>query len=515
MKKIFSLVIFILTFVIGLTACYDDKGNYDYITLPQISFDGADGETIFATQFTTLNLPVTIDFNGANESEYEYFWRLWSNGVGGYNEQKEIYQGKDLSYEVTDMPGSYTLLLTCQNKGTGVKSYRKYTLVVQGVITEAWMVLQEKEGKTDFDMIMSPYFSQRVKEDKVLHDVYKSINNEQLQGRGVKIGSFYCIGRYQNVTILTDKSGVRLDATTMQKVFDMETLMPDMNDWKPQNYLFFPYYWSPGSRGYDAIISNGKYYEYSSLQGFTTYIEAITTNGLAYKASPYAPRWFDYYLGIVYDELGGRFLCYSKDNFGMSNFILQEMPETASSTVCNLRNMHSTLRYMDSGFKKYEWGLFKDWDTNEHVLYGFNFDTRNNVPKEKYVVKDCPELDNASFFAIGDLGPVFFYATEKDVYQYDYAGKNTGKKVYSLTVADEKITGMKIFKPCVDRFIPSHDFNNKILVLSTYNQTTKEGKIYMYHIDASNGAIDLASEKVFDGFGEILDMEYNYPKWGS
>ena len=37
----------------------------------------------------------------------------------------------------------------------------------------------------------------------------------------------------------------------------------------------------------------------------------------------------------------------------------------------------------------------------------------------------------------------------------------------------------------------------------------------MYHIDASNGAIDLASEKVFDGFGEILDMEYNYPKWGS
>ena len=151
----------------------------------------------------------------------------------------------------------------------------------------------------------------------------------------------------------------------------------------------------------------------------------------------------------------------------MSNFILQEMPETASSTVCDLRNMHSTLRYMDSGFKKYEWGLFKDWDTNEHVLYGFNFDTRNNVPKEKYVVKDCPELDNASFFAIGDLGPVFFYATEKDVYQYDYAGKNTGKKVYSLTVADEKITGMKIFKPCVDRFIPSHDFNNKILVLST------------------------------------------------
>ena len=61
----------------------------------------------------------------------------------------------------------------------------------------------------------------------------------------------------------------------------------------------------------------------------------------------------------------------------------------------------------------------------------------------------------------------------------------------------------------------SHPYNNKVLVLSTYNETTGEGKVYMYYVNPSNGTIDMASEKVFDGFGKILDMDYNFPKYGS
>lgn len=132
-----------------------------------------------------------------------------------------------------------------------------------------------------------------------------------------------------------------------------------------------------------------------------------------------------------------------------------------------------------------------------------------------YSAANCPEIQNASHFAVGDLGPVFYYATDRDIYQYDYTGSNTGKKVYSLANSEERITGMKIFKPCVDRFIKSHPYNNKILIISTYNESSKEGKVYMYYINVSNGAIDTSSEKTFSGFGQILDMEYNYPKYGS
>ncbi|MEY8686718.1 PKD-like family lipoprotein [Bacteroides sp. AN502(2024)] len=515
MRNILILYLCFIGLTMNLSACYEDRGNYDYSELPHITIQAKD--TVHATQFTTLELPVEMNLDDYDSKDYEFSWRLWPNDIGGVWKQKTIANTKDLSYAVTEIPGSYSLVLTCHNKQSGVNTYKQILLVVQGVITEGWMVLHEKDGKTDFDLVMSPYFSNRVDKDLILHNVYQSVNGEQLEGRGVKIGSFFCIGRYQNVTILTDKGGARLDAITMQKIFDISTLMPDMSNWKPENYLFYHYYWSPARFGYDAIISNGHFYEYSAMgaMGFTTYIEPILKDEMTYRSAAYAPRYFDYYLAIIYDELGGRFLCFPKHNNGSSTWILQEMPDNASGTVCNIKNMHAKLRYMDTGFNNYEYGLFEDWDTHANALYAFNFDASVNVDKAMYSAANCPDIQKADYFALGDLGPVFYYATDRDIYQYDYMGTNTGKKVYSLANNEERITGMKIFKPCVDRFIRSHPYNNKVLMISTYNGFSKEGKLYMYYINVSNGAIDVSSEKVIGGFGEILDMEYNFAKYGS
>ena len=116
-------------------------------------------DTVYATQFKTLELTADVDLNDAPESDYEFNWRIWSNEIGGVWEQKEIGNSRNLTYEVAEIPGSYTLVLTVTNKKTEVKTHKQIYLAVQGSITEGWMVLQEKEGKTDFDLIMSPYFS--------------------------------------------------------------------------------------------------------------------------------------------------------------------------------------------------------------------------------------------------------------------------------------------------------------------------------------------------------------------
>ena len=507
MKKIINLL-FIVSLSVILASCYDDKGNYDYTHLPDITIKTKD--TVNVTQLHTLELPADVNLNGETETDYEFNWRIWSNNIGGVNEQKVIGDTRNLVYKVTDAPGTYTLVLTVRNKITDVKTYKQIHLVISGSITEGWMVLQEKDGKSDFDLIMSPYFSNRVSTDEILRNCYESVNGEPLVGRGVKIGSFFCIGRYQNVTILTDRGGARLSAVTMQKTFDMSTLMLDMSSWKPENYLFWQYYWSPGRFGYDAIISDGRFYEYSTIpsQGFTTYTEPILKDGLTYKASPYAPSWFDYYQGILYDEMGGRFLGIEKNTW-----VLKELAVATTPQPFDWGNMHASLRYMETGYNNYEYGLFEDWDTKKMTLCVFNFDVKPNIGVGKYSADNCPELQNAKYYAVGSLGPIFLYATDRDIYRYDYNGTNAGEKLYTLVRADEKITGMKIFKPCVDRFIPNHPYNNKVLIFSTYNANKKEGKVYMYYINEVNGTIDISSEKVFGGFGEILDMEYNYPKY--
>lgn len=508
MKKIINLL-FIISLSVILASCYDDKGNYDYIHLPDITIKTKD--TVNITQFHTLELPADVNLDGGTENDYEFNWRIWSNNIGGVNQQKVIGDTRNLVYKVTDAPGTYTLVLTVRNKVTDVKTYKQIPLVISGSITEGWMVLQERDGKSDFDLIMSPYFSNRVSTDKILQNCYESGNGGPLVGRGVKIGSFFALGRYQEVIVLTDKDGVRLSAVTMQKTYDYSTLMYDMSSWKPENYIAWKYYYSPCTYVFDGIISDGRIYEYQATPStdFPIYTEPILKNGMTYKASPYVPQWYPVwkYQGLIYDEENGRFLGF--DN----TWVLKELPVATEAQPFDWGNMHASLRYMETGYDNYEYGLFEDWTTHKLTLCVFNFIASPNIGVGKYAADNCPELQDARYYAVGSLGPIFLYATDRNIYRYDYNGTNTGEKIYTLVEPDEKITGMKIFKPCIDRFIPSHPYNNKVLIFSTYDANKKEGKVYMYYINEVNGTIDISSEKVFEGFGEILDMEYNYPKY--
>lgn len=498
-----------------LASCYSDTGNYDYTELPDVKIEM--GSQYYVTQFDTLNIPVSIDFDGDDESNYEYSWRLWSNEIKRNDYRKTIADTRDLSFKADELAGPYTLVLTVHNKKTDVNTYKQASLSVQGALTEGWMVLHEKDGVTDFDLIMTPFFSSRVKEDEVVRNVYQ-MNGEQLQGRGRCIGSYIDTQR-QFVTILTDKGGAKLEATTMQKAFDMTTLMPDVTTFNPQSYTYYSYRGTARAQGFDAIVNDGKLYFYNVFgsRNFTSYTEPILKDGMTYQASPYLPKyiWASYYgMGIIiYDELNGRFLYVDK------NYALAEMPD-ASTAAFDWNNMHAHLRYMDTGFNNHDLGLFEDWDTHKLTLYEFNFDEKrlDRAILKKYPADAAEGLADAKYYAIGERGPVFYYADDRNIRLFDYSGSGTSSIAYTLKNTGEKITGIKILKPCASfsRTVKiNHDYNNRVLFISTYNEAAKDGKVYMYYFNESNGQIDLSSEKVFDGFGEILGMEYNWPKYGT
>lgn len=513
MKHITGLILTLVGLSAFVSSCYEDKGNYDYITLPEIKVETKD--TVYVTQFTTLELPVEIEWQGnVKESDCDFSWRVYANDIlGTYNQEKDICLSKNLNYEVTEMPGSYTLTLTCHNRNTGVDTYRSVTMIVQGVITEGWMVLYEKDGFSDFDLLMSPYFSDRVKEDKRINKVYESVNHEKLKGRGVSISGFTYGGRYQEVVVVTDAGGARLDAATMQKTYDLSMLTTLMDSYNPETYLFYDYYWSPLRYGFDAIISDGRYYMRSVIPslGYNFYTEPIRSGGMTYKASPYAPKMIEYYEGMIYDEEHDRFLGVRTDG----SFLWTELPSNAfNGTFFRASDVKGHLRFIGRGFNDREYGLFEDRNTKKQTLFVFDFLHTTNSDKGKYDASGCPELKEAKYFETGLLGPVFYYATDKDIYLYDYSSTNTAQKVYTLAENSEKITGIQLFKPTVDRYYPTHKYNCRVLIISTYNESTKEGKVYMYYVNVSNGTIDVSTEKVFDGFGEIVAMGFNIPIFG-
>ena len=144
MKKIIYLFFFI-PLMINLAACYDDTGNYDYTDLPDVDIKMQD--TVYATQFKTLELTADVDLNDAPESDYEFNWRIWSNEIGGVWEQKEIGNSRNLTYEVAEIPGSYTLVLTVTNKKTEVKTHKQIYLRYREVLPKAGWFYKKKKAK--------------------------------------------------------------------------------------------------------------------------------------------------------------------------------------------------------------------------------------------------------------------------------------------------------------------------------------------------------------------------------
>lgn len=504
MKKMIQNIGIGLLLLLGLTACYEDKGNYDYHLLPEVKLNSLE-ETYWVTQFDTLKISPEVELGGKPEEDYVFSWKIWSDGLDG-SVMDTISFGKELRYPVTEVPGSYTMIFSVCNRITQVKTYKTMKLKIQGIINEGWMVLHEKDGKTDFDLLMTPFISNRVTKEVRLSNCYEQINKASLPGgKGVKIGSYFA-GRFQYVYVLTENGGVRLSAVNMQKMYDLSSLVLDGKPLKPMYYAGLP--WGNMTYLSEMLISDGRFY--ISLFGANLFAEPVLRDGMSYQAAPYAVRWLEWSLkAAVYDESQGRFLKVGNDVLSFMEF------PPALGAPFDWNHMDAHMVYMEAGFNKYEYAVMEDWTTQLRSLYVLNFLTEDNqYAIAVYPTDQCPEFASANSFAVGGRGNVFYYSAGHKLYFYDYSGSNKAKEILEAP-AGEVITHLGILKPNEDYYMKNHPYDNKVLMVTTYNEQTGEGKIYMYYINEANGAVDKSSVKVYGDFGKIIDMNFNYPKYGA
>ena len=72
------IIILSICFIIGVVACYEDKGNYDYVPLNELTLEGMLGE-YEVEQDSTLAITMTITGKeGFSESDYDFVWYAWS-----------------------------------------------------------------------------------------------------------------------------------------------------------------------------------------------------------------------------------------------------------------------------------------------------------------------------------------------------------------------------------------------------------------------------------------------------
>jgi len=310
MKKI---VILFCT-IIFAWACYEDKGDYDYREINQITIQGID-TLIPCDQMDLLSIPVTLE--GTQYSDTNRFSYLWEVN------REVVSRTKDLNIYANFPLGENTARFIVTDKELGTKAFRNFRInVSSSTAGDGILVLSKYKGHAELS------FKRLDKEGSVFTpNYYESIAGHRLGTEPRKIYRNYCPEKDNN------NSGLFIGTDGMLKSFSEETLLeigenkcldayffmsnatewqPGVTDFKAQACLHLP------SRmgGYVYVIASDGVWACQTVDFMG--MVARLSNG--FKKSPlggalssvvFMPEWTENSsrsLAYVFDETNGHFL---------------------------------------------------------------------------------------------------------------------------------------------------------------------------------------------------------------
>ena len=96
-------LVYIIVFALGLTACYDDKGSYDYHDICEVNIEGVESvyETVYRESVLEIDPTVTVtEGNIGDTTRFAYEWRA----NVAYNSTELIGTERILNYRVELAP---------------------------------------------------------------------------------------------------------------------------------------------------------------------------------------------------------------------------------------------------------------------------------------------------------------------------------------------------------------------------------------------------------------------------
>lgn len=271
------MVVPLLISALVLTSCYEDKGNYDYVDLPQSEVRGI-AETYVSNLLDVLDIDPQITVSGKDQ-ECDCMWMCYDK-----NDFKKkidtLSTDRHLSYKMNLPLSTYQLIFAYKNKKTNVTKYVNSTLTVQSVYSSGWYVLKEKGGNTDLDL-----FADNTKKEDILflslgasvpglphylgYTLYAYLDKEK--------DSF--VKGNQSFVVMSDKDMRIVRIADMKEMAQFEELFfEDAPVCKPQ-------LWYVGSEE-NGFVSEGKLYGYTERNGQLGISKFSYPKGGDYQLSP-------------------------------------------------------------------------------------------------------------------------------------------------------------------------------------------------------------------------------------
>ena len=215
MKKIITfLFLLILAY-----ACYDDKGNYDYRDINQISIQDIDS-LILCDQMELLSIPVTlVGSQYSDSSRFTYIWEV---------NQKVVARTKDLNIYANFPLGMNTARFVVTDKELGTKAFKNFRInVSSSTAGDGILVLSKYQGHAELSFKRLDR-----KGSSFTPNYYEVLTGNRLGTNPRKIHRCY-IPEAANVN-----SGLKIEADHRLKCLSEETLV-EIGENKYLDHNFF------------------------------------------------------------------------------------------------------------------------------------------------------------------------------------------------------------------------------------------------------------------------------------
>lgn len=516
-----------------LAACSDDKGNYDYSEINEVTVtDVEEGKWYTKMAFVdnlTFNPKVQPSLGSKEDSDYEYEWKLIPSGT----DFKDIddLEGLILSRErridcpLTMKPGDYAGFFMVKDRQTGVTWTTRFYVRLRSMTSEGWMVLCEQDGKSRMDIV----FNLDEKQDAVAHDIWREADFRP--GKPKRLIFNYDLGEQASL-LVTDETTYNLDVDDLHAGEDNEL------KWRfgitPENIRVAASGMSQfaANNCWAIVDEQGDVYTLSrSVNGGVFEYPVNKLNGDdEFHAAPFVGVSYDNdYNGIaqgcapimLYDATNQQFLVIRNGASYPSVMTFEGTPFFEAQTGLDMVHMESTKPGLIYTILKSRFGQFyfygmklcgettydpDDWWEEYPIIREYN--------QRKYYGEVSGEaLSEARLFACHHMFPYLFYVSGESVYQFDMGHPDRpARKV--ITLPGEEIKVLK-FTPFV-AWEAYQDWerarNYQLLVGSNVvgGDESECGVMRFYDVPDLMG--DLTKVKETTGLGKIVDIAYKERK---
>lgn len=533
MKSLLRYFLGIMFISIAISACNEDKGNYNYLTEDEleamlIEIDttgmGSDRLVFTGSYYKGDTIQMSPKVHYIYPENLKYSWIVYSHPysaveVGNtsvYPKPDTISHDLDLFWIVDKEAGNYASHLLVEDTILGLsasmKMQEQYFSITKAGTRKGVYVLSEYDGQTDIDYYSSTLCLIYAGDVFMPHYYSKECGHGMLPGKP----GFISWGK-DYYYVFTDNNGYRLNfsgLTLMEEFKDMFYSEPNFNP-QVMRYINNCEFLVNDGRLHVLYVNKGNDRKFSAPIGGD--YQAGTYLSDATRASYYAVSGAINSDQVIFDEQSLGFRPYYPQDVEISEF-----KTTSADAYIDAKKLPAQPLVMQGGNGGRTYAIVPV--NGVPYLYMLNFynvvddgDLSADGINSVINLSECQEIMNMKYFCSNYNGSAFFYATDKTVYSFSpTSGQSTSNTIYTCT-DNEEITCVSIFYHHASGGFPTPGI---ILWIGVWDETAKEGKLVEFEIDSYGGTprqmwgpmfgSTHANPHITTGFGKIKSIATTY-----